>query len=67
MISGKLGYRKFALPHYDHPVAVVIHLRTVVKYLNIQWCIIIRGKTRPTLIFTSQSRNGDYYTICLNI
>lgn len=44
MISGKLGYRKFAVSHFDHPVAVVIHLRTVVKYLNIQWYIIVRRK-----------------------
>lgn len=35
MILGKLGYRKFALSHYDKPIAVVIHLGTVVKHLNI--------------------------------
>lgn len=36
MVSGNLGYRKSVLSHYDKLIAVVIHLGTVVKHLNIQ-------------------------------
>ena len=55
MISGKLGYRKFALSHYDKLIAFVIHPGTVVKHLNNQWCIVIvTARTRPSIIFVSQ-------------
>lgn len=62
MISGK-----FTLFHYDKLITVVIHQGTVVKHLNIQWCTIVTAKTRPTLIFGSQSRNSNCYTTCLDI